>query len=770
MAPNNALRSREAETTVLDAGTVEARGTGSRCSDEKIQAEISHFLQGEGKLSVRAESRSFFTVLTFITRLPGPTWTDHHPGYLMRGMAYFPLVGCLVGVFVSIHHAFAIHTLHLPPMVAACFSTAAGFWLTGCFHEDGLADSADGIGGGWSRSQILKIMTDTRLGTYGCAVLTLYLLAKVSLLAQCEPSDIIVVQMVARLVAPFAIANNNYVDETGPKYQYYSFMVSARSLVSWHRVSFATMTCVLVASIIIGTPASCGLTAVSLLVSHIAGRYASYLLGGVMGDFLGATICCAEIVLLALLVSIRRDNFIHWINFQKTKLPDLVHEALNSLCKRVSEPDLAMKACMSYIGLILFTLFWSSNVGHPSVFVRDEVIKRLEAEDPGETTSTNPKFPQNSAFLGTERICNSSESFSARYEAARSYIDGLAKPMGSLGTIEDWAARLAALQKTMRASPGPVASLIFAADHGVAMSLSEGGEECSAFPASVTRSVLHGLDRGIGGASVMAAASNVAWFRVIDVGVKDALFDSETVESTKDKLETGTKNFCVQPAMTLEIVDCMLQIGRSYLTKAVKESNANVIVIGEVGIGNTTSSSSLIAAITGECPRNVCGHGATIGRQGDPAVVARKVEIVERALALHQAVQSPKEALRVFGGAEIAAMVGCMLEASEQGKAIMVDGFIATSAALVAVSMNPACAQALFLSTKSTEVGQVAALRQIHAIAGEHDDVVPPAPPALDMSLRMGEGTGALLAVPLLNAAANILTTMGTIDEIMNHS
>jgi len=118
-----------------------------------------------------------------VTRLPGPTWVDHHPGYLMRGMAYFPISGSFIGIFVSVFFDLSYHTIGLPREIASVISEVASLWITGCFHEDGLADSSDGIGGGWTRDQILKIMTDTRLGTYGCAVLLLYMIAKIELLA-----------------------------------------------------------------------------------------------------------------------------------------------------------------------------------------------------------------------------------------------------------------------------------------------------------------------------------------------------------------------------------------------------------------------------------------------------------------------------------------------------------------------------------------------------------------------------------------------------------
>lgn len=189
MAPNNGLASKKPKTksgttTILNAGTVESRGMGTKVNSRKvISDQIQEFIKGEGRFGPKAEFRAFFTVWTFVTRLPGPTWVDHHPGYLMRGMAYFPFSGTLIGSFVSVFFDLAVATMKLPLIVASVISEAASLWITGCFHEDGLADSSDGIGGGWSRDQILKIMTDTRLGTYGCAVLLLYIIAKLELIA-----------------------------------------------------------------------------------------------------------------------------------------------------------------------------------------------------------------------------------------------------------------------------------------------------------------------------------------------------------------------------------------------------------------------------------------------------------------------------------------------------------------------------------------------------------------------------------------------------------
>jgi hypothetical protein len=179
-----------ARTTVLDAGVVESRGFGGtdNQSRDELGQEIESFLQ-ENTLSPSTEWRCLLGILIFVSTLPGPEWVKCHPGFLMKGMCYFPVVGTLVGLLVALTFDGCRVVLELPSVVAAAFSMALSFLLTGCLHEDGLADSADGIGGGWTRTQILRIMTDTRLGTFGSAALILYMFTKLELLAALDTSQ-----------------------------------------------------------------------------------------------------------------------------------------------------------------------------------------------------------------------------------------------------------------------------------------------------------------------------------------------------------------------------------------------------------------------------------------------------------------------------------------------------------------------------------------------------------------------------------------------------
>ena len=304
---NRGVGSEEHRTTVIGAEAVEARNLPNTV---QISDEIRSFLDGSdgngASLGLRSEVRTFLTILIFVTTIPAPSWVDLHPGFLMRGMSYFPVVGSILGLMYSVVFDFCRHSLGLPCDVSGCLTVVFGLYVTACFHEDGLADSADGVGGGWSKSQVLKIMTDSRVGTFGCAALSAYLLVKVLLLGalgEDASRAIVVSQTVARLSAPYLIRTKDYVPEVGPKSNFYRFMVEAKHLVSWNRVLFGSSYCFGVATLLYD-PMSAALLVVSvLLLATYAGRRGEYLLGGVMGDYLGGTICMCEILVLLVLAS-----------------------------------------------------------------------------------------------------------------------------------------------------------------------------------------------------------------------------------------------------------------------------------------------------------------------------------------------------------------------------------------------------------------------------------------------------------------------------------
>ena len=256
MAVNNGIRDKGNEnsskednnlkTSVLDESVIRSRGKGT---DEDVVAFIAANRSWIPSFnSFYCEFRAFFTVFTFLTRLPGPYWVDHHPGYLMMGMPYFPVVGALIGFYVASFYDAALELLRLPPLVAMCISMASSFWLTGCFHEDGLADTTDGFGGGWTKEQILTIMQDTRLGTYGCASLLLYIITKTTLVATLGASTwemgacagggpaLLLIHIVARCTSSPLLHCCFYIDEAGPKGGYYSWFQNASHLVTLPRV------------------------------------------------------------------------------------------------------------------------------------------------------------------------------------------------------------------------------------------------------------------------------------------------------------------------------------------------------------------------------------------------------------------------------------------------------------------------------------------------------------------------------------------------------
>eukprot|EP00934_Nitzschia_sp_Nitz4_P007470 Nitzschia sp. Nitz4//scaffold2_size372955//308999//310153//NITZ4_000460-RA/size372955-processed-gene-0.450-mRNA-1//1//CDS//3329546889//7460//frame0 len=377
---------------------------------------------------------------------------------------------------------------------------------------------------------------------------------------------------------------------------------------------------------------------------------------------------------------------------------------------------------------------------------------------------------QESTLLTPSLELQPDASFVERYEAAQKYIDSLAKPMGSLGTLEEWAARLSALYKNQRPAAFNPYCLIFAADHGVAASPENGGESCSAFPQLVTQSIVLALHQNVAGATTLCTANNVG-LKVVDVGVLGSREYGTCVVEGTFRLANGTRNACVEAAMTLDEVDKLLQAGRDAVKEYATSGNASVLCIGEVGIGNTTTSSILLAAITGKDITDLVDGGATVGKQADTAVVEKKRDIVSRALArFHSKVgEQPdiRTILAELGGAEMVAMAGAVLEAAEQDLPVLVDGFIASTAALTACLLKPDTTKVLFFATQSTERGHIAALEKMASIAKEQG-LPAHGKPALDMGLRFGEGTGAIMATPLFQSALGLLSDMATLQHILS--
>ena len=301
------------KTGVLDRSEVTSRGTGTatRTPLEEFEAKT----RAEGLFT--HELRCFWTCVMFLTRLPCPGWCDHHPGYLMRAMAYFPLIGALIGFWAA---AFFDAAASLwSPLVAAALSMAGTLWLTGCFHEDGLCDTLDGFGGGWTKSQILKIMRDSRNGSYATMGGCIWVVAKAALLATIGGDAsvwalrasvgagpcLVVAQCLSRAsAAPLIYAYEYVVDDEDAKGEYYNWFGESRRLLGRTRVALAVATAVTVATALLPPGPALRALLATAVGTFVAGEYGRSVLGGVMGDFLGATICCLELAVYLAIVAV----------------------------------------------------------------------------------------------------------------------------------------------------------------------------------------------------------------------------------------------------------------------------------------------------------------------------------------------------------------------------------------------------------------------------------------------------------------------------------
>ncbi len=323
--------------------------------------------------------------------------------------------------------------------------------------------------------------------------------------------------------------------------------------------------------------------------------------------------------------------------------------------------------------------------------------------------------------------------------AARARQDQLTKPRGALGELEALAIRLAGLQGRAQPAIEQVAIALFAGDHGVV------AEGVSAYPQAVTGQMLANFVAGGAAISVLARQLG-ARLEVIDLGLAHPV---QLAGVRSLDLGPGTANFAVAPAMTAEQCAQALAAGREALQRAAADG-AQLFIGGEMGIGNTTAASALASQLLERAPADLAGRGTGL----DDAGVQRKAAVLAPALALHGAhCHSPLETLRRLGGFEIAALAGSYLACAQQGVPALVDGFICSVAALVAVRLNPACQPWLLFGHRSAEAGHSAVLAALDAR------------PLLDLGLRLGEGSGAALAVPLLQQACALHAGMATFAE-----
>ncbi len=322
-------------------------------------------------------------------------------------------------------------------------------------------------------------------------------------------------------------------------------------------------------------------------------------------------------------------------------------------------------------------------------------------------------------------------------EAAQKEIDGKIKPLGSLGRLEEIAVRLAAIYGDVAFVTSPRAVAVLAADHGVAR------RGVSAYPSAVTAQMVHNFAAGGAAINVLARQMNARTV-IVDMGVAG---DNRWPPAVRRcALGSGTRDLSVGPAMSEAQAQAGIDAGAAIVAELVRDG-CRLVVTGEMGIGNTTAGAALTALFTGGPAAEVTGRGTGIADEA----LARKIALIERALDRHAAAaQSPLAALAALGGFEIAGLVGVVLGGAAARIPVLLDGFIAGAAALVATAMAPAARAYLFAGHRSAEAGHGAALA---ALGLE---------PILDLGLRLGEGSGAMLALPVLDAAARVLREMAS--------
>ncbi len=313
----------------------------------------------------------------------------------------------------------------------------------------------------------------------------------------------------------------------------------------------------------------------------------------------------------------------------------------------------------------------------------------------------------------------------------------LTKPPGSLGRLEEIANRCAAIRESFELTASRPRIVLFAADHGVCT------EGVSAYPQEVTAQMVLNFLRG--GAAINAfARSGGIELKVVDAGVATPL--PVSCDLISRRAAPGTRNFCQGPAMTADQMTAALETGIEIACDSAL-AGCDLLGFGEMGIGNTTSASAIASALTHETIAALVGSGAG----ADDASMARKRSAIQRALALHaDSLATPLGILRCVGGLEIAAMCGFCLGAAARRVPVVMDGFIATAAAALAVRHCPPAIGYLFASHRSAEPGHA------HLLAMLEQE------PLLTLGMRLGEGTGAALAMKLIQAAVAAFTGMAT--------
>ena len=327
------------------------------------------------------------------------------------------------------------------------------------------------------------------------------------------------------------------------------------------------------------------------------------------------------------------------------------------------------------------------------------------------------------------------------FAAAQEKIDNKTKPLGSLGKLESLAVQISCLQNSLTPTTANKQLFVFASDHGITE------EGISAYPAEVTAQMVETFLKG--GAAINVLCRNLAIeLHIVDIGVNAPLSPHEDLIDAK--VASGTKNFAIEHAMSIEQMHRALENGMRVFLTQDDLRGIDLVGFGEMGIGNTTSATAIISAITGIEPTEATGRGTGV----DNKVLEHKIAVICRALDFHTLDPlNGYDILRKIGGFEIAGIAGAILAAASRGRAIFLDGLISTAAGLIAYTINPAIKGYLIAGHKSVEPSQDAALEYMGLT------------PLIDFEMRLGEGTGAALAIAMADSACKIMCDMASFDE-----
>ena len=342
----------------------------------------------------------------------------------------------------------------------------------------------------------------------------------------------------------------------------------------------------------------------------------------------------------------------------------------------------------------------------------------------------------------SRKIIESIEPLSDKmFASATTKIDNKTKPLGALGRMEALAVQMSMIQNSLNPEISQKNLFIFAGDHGITE------EGVSAFPSEVTAQMVNNFLNGGAAINVLCRHHGIQ-MKVVDMGVNKEFSSHEDL--VRKKVGRGTRNFAIEDAMTKEQAIESIESGMSTFLEAYEKNPIDIVGVGEMGIGNTSSAAAIISVITGISAARAAGRGTGV----DDAGLEHKIEVIEKALHFHTLNPSDGfEIVQKVGGFEIAGITGAVLAAASKKTAVVLDGVISTAAGLLAYIINPAVKGYLISGHKSVEKAQMAALSYMKL------------DPLIDFNMRLGEGTGAALAIDLTDAACKIMTQMASFDE-----